>query len=48
MGRIVLARVVSVTSGQKSGSVDVIFNWLKPDGAPLLTEARKMTFHAHP
>jgi hypothetical protein len=48
MGRIVLARVVSVTSGQQSGSVDVIFNWLKPDGAPLLTETRKMTFHAHP
>ena len=48
MGRIVLARVVSVTSGQASGSVDVIFNWLKPDGAPLLTERRKMTFHAHP
>jgi len=48
MGRIVLARVVSVTSGQQSGSVDVVFNWLKPDGAPLLTETRKMTFHAHP
>ncbi|HET7218380.1 MAG TPA: PmoA family protein [Vicinamibacterales bacterium] len=48
MGRIVLARVVSVTSGQESGSVDIIFNWLKPDGAPLLTETRKMTFHAHP
>jgi methane monooxygenase PmoA-like len=48
MGRIVLVRVVSVTSGQESGSVDIIFNWLKPDGAPLLTERRKMTFHAHP
>jgi hypothetical protein len=48
MGRIVLARVVSVTSGKESGSVDVVFNWLKPDGKPLLTETRKMTFHAHP
>ena len=48
MGRIVLARVVAVTSGQQSGSVDVVFNWLKPDGAPLLTETRNMTFHAHP
>ena len=48
MGRIVLARVVAVTSGQQSGSVDIIVNWLKPDGAPLLTETRKMTFHAHP
>jgi hypothetical protein len=48
MGRIVLARVVSATSGQQSGVVDVIFNWLKPDGATLLTETRKMTFHARP
>lgn len=48
MGRIVLARVVSVKSGKESGTVDAVFNWLKPDGQPLLTETRKMTFHAHP
>ena len=35
-------------SGKESGSVDVVFNWLKPDGKPLLTETRKMTFYAHP
>jgi hypothetical protein len=48
MGRIVLKQVKSVTSGRQSGSVDVVFNWLKPDGQPLLTETRKMTFYSHP
>jgi hypothetical protein len=48
MGRIVLKEVVSVTSGKESGSVDVVLDWLKPDGKPLLTETRKMTFYAHP
>ncbi len=48
MGRIVLDHVVSVKSGKESGSLDIVFNWLKPDGRPLLTETRKMTFHAHP
>jgi hypothetical protein len=48
MGRIVLDRVVSVKSGKTSGTMDVVLKWLKPDGKPLLTEARTMTFHAHP
>jgi hypothetical protein len=48
MGRIVLDHVVSARSGKESGSLDIVFNWLKPDGRPLLTETRKMTFHAHP
>jgi hypothetical protein len=47
MGRIVLSRVVSVKSGKESGTVDIVFNWLKPDGKPLLTETRRMTFYAH-
>jgi Methane oxygenase PmoA len=47
MGRIVLDRVVSMKDGKESGSLDVIFTWLKPDGKPLLTETRTMTFHAH-
>jgi hypothetical protein len=46
MGRIVLDRVVSVKSGKESGSIDAVFTWLKPDGKPLLTETRKMTFYA--
>ena len=48
MGRIVLKEVLSVKSGKESGSVDVVFNWLTPDGKPLLFETRKMTFYAHP
>jgi hypothetical protein len=48
MGRIVLDHVVSVKSGRASGSVGVVFQWLKPDGTPLLTETRGMTFYAHP
>jgi Methane oxygenase PmoA len=48
MGRIVLKKVPSVKSGKESGSLDVVLTWLKPDGAPLLTEARKTTFYAHP
>jgi Family of unknown function (DUF6807) len=48
MGRIVLKEVASVRSGKATGSVDVVLTWLTPDGKPLLTETRKMTFHAHP
>lgn len=48
MGRIVLKDVTSVKSGKESGSADVVFTWLTPEGKPLLTETRKMTFHAHP
>jgi hypothetical protein len=48
MGRIVLKEVVSVRSGKESGSVDTVLTWLTPDGKPLLTETRKMTFSAHP
>jgi len=48
MGRIVLKEVASVKSGKESGSVDIVLTWLTPEGKPLLTEARKMTFHAHP
>src|SRR5687767_7550830 len=41
MGRIVLEEVAAVKSGKESGSVDVVLSWLKPDGQPLLTEARR-------
>jgi hypothetical protein len=48
MGRIVLKEVASIKGGKESGSVDVVFTWLKPDSAPLLTETRRMTFYSHP
>ena len=48
LGRIVLKNVAAVKSGKESGTVDVVLTWLKPDGKPLLTETRRMTFYAHP
>jgi hypothetical protein len=47
-GRIVLDKVASVQGGKQSGSIDVVLTWLKPDGAPLLTERRRTTFYSHP
>jgi hypothetical protein len=48
MGRIVLKELTSVTSGDTQGTIGAVLSWLKPDGTPLLTETRTMTFHAHP
>jgi Family of unknown function (DUF6807) len=48
MGRIVLKKVVSVKSGKDTGSVDVVLDWLMPDGKPLLTETRNMIFYSDP
>jgi hypothetical protein len=48
MGRIVLKQAPSVKSGRTSGTIDAVFNWLKPDGTPLLVETRTMTFQADP
>jgi hypothetical protein len=47
-GRIVFRELTSVRSGRESGSLDVVLDWLTPDGKPLLTETRNMTFHSHP
>jgi hypothetical protein len=47
-GRIVPKGPVTVKSGQTTGTIDAVLSWLKPDGQPLLTETRTMTFHAHP
>lgn len=48
MGRIVTKGPVTVKSGKTTGTIDAVLSWLEPDGTPLLTETRKMTFHAHP
>jgi len=45
-GKIVLNRVVRVSSGGKSGTIAANFDWKDHDGATLLTEARVMTFYA--
>lgn len=48
LGRIIPKGPVTVKSGKATGTIDAVLSWLKPDGQPLLTETRKMTFHAHP
>jgi hypothetical protein len=47
-GRIVLAKVVSLTSGIKDGGFAAIFNWLDTEGRTLLHESRTMVFYASP
>lgn len=47
-GRIVLDRPVTLTSGGASGSINAVLRWLTPAGGTLLTETRRMTFHADP
>jgi hypothetical protein len=37
-----------VAGGQKSGSIRASFEWLTPDGKPLLAEQREMVFYADP
>jgi hypothetical protein len=48
LGRIVARSPARVQSGKTTGTIDIVLAWLKPDGATLLTETRRMTFHAHP
>ena len=48
LGRIVPKGPVTVKSGKTTGTIDAVLAWLKPDGQPLLTETRTMTFHADP
>ncbi len=47
-GKIRVTKVVSTKSGAKQGSFTVDMDWLDPDGALLLTEARTMVFHSDP
>jgi hypothetical protein len=47
-GRIVLAKVNSLSGGQDSGVIDATFDWRDPSGTILLTEGRHMTFYGQP
>jgi hypothetical protein len=46
-GKIVL-KTIGAKSGKDEGRIDAQFEWRGPDGKPLLTETRVMTFYAHP
>jgi len=44
-GRIVLAKINSLTDGKDSGAIDATFDWRDPAGQVLLSEGRRMTFY---
>ena len=45
-GKVALTEIEDVKSGEKSGSLTVLFDWLDPNGKRLLTEKRTITFYA--
>ena len=45
-GRMVLHELGAITSGEKSGKLEVTFDWRTPAGTVLLEERRIMTFYA--
>jgi hypothetical protein len=47
-GKIVLKNIGNVTGGKQFGVVEASFDWMSPQGKPLLSESRKMTFYAGP
>jgi hypothetical protein len=47
-GRIVLEEVLSAEGGAKSGQIHALLHWLDPNGSVLMTDTRRITFHAHP
>ncbi len=47
-GTIELEKVVSVKSGEESGSLEAIFVWKASDGKELVRETRRARFHASP
>ncbi len=47
-GRVVLNKIVEVKSGDKSGSMTLVFDWKTPGGKTLLTETRTTTIYSDP
>jgi hypothetical protein len=47
-GRVVLRRIVALESGDKAGSMRLVFDWLDPQGKPILTEERTTVFRSGP
>jgi hypothetical protein len=47
-GKIVLRNVVRAQGGAKTGDIEAVLRWLDPQGKPLLSDTRKMTFYSHP
>jgi hypothetical protein len=47
-GKIVLKKIGELKSGKKSGSLSATFDWLDPQGKPIITESRTMVFYSNP
>ena len=47
-GFIKLDRVIGLTGGEKTGSIEASFKWVDPKETPLIEETRKMVFYADP
>jgi len=47
-GFIVLDRVIGLTSGDKTGSIEARFKWVDPKQKALIEETRKMVFYSDP
>jgi hypothetical protein len=47
-GFIVLDRVIGLTSGEKTGSIEASFKWVDPKQKALIEETRKMVFYSDP
>jgi hypothetical protein len=46
MGHMVVTSIDKLQSGGKTGEIDETSDWKQPDGSVVLTEERKMIFHA--
>lgn len=47
-GSMVLRKVLEAKGGPKSGTVKAVFDGLDPQGKPMMTETRTITFHSGP
>lgn len=45
-GSMVLKKVIEAKGGAKSGTIKAVFDGLDPDGKPMMTETRTLTFHS--
>jgi Methane oxygenase PmoA len=47
-GSMVLKKVLEAKGGAKSGTIKTVFDGLDPDGKPMMTETRTLTFYSGP
>lgn len=47
-GKIVMKQVERIRSGKRLGSIEATFEWLDPQGGPIVSDARKITFYSNP